>query len=352
MTATQTTRNKASQTPQNPALSSSPPPKTAQATQEAQTTQQATVSNKSTPEKMPLPHEANHQAQKLINTPAKQTKHTHTSSAVKTQQTQQQTQQTADRLMLLLQGGRVAAIDITSLIHELKKANVQKAFDILNKTGKQTLQSFRNIPAAQLEKHLKHLESLGKDLNISGIALGVLVGFKDTLEALQKGDYADAAGILYKTVLGAFLANKNCSWPGMINNARSLITGLFPQLADHPMWAVLGQLDPLELGAKAIDTVVTLMTKGFDLKEMEKLIERYKKSGFGWLVRLGEYLGDVLAGKTAEETNPPQKQTPPKQAKVKQEPTKPEPIKQEQNKNDRALIESSIKERSFVGRLR
>ncbi|MCK6510323.1 hypothetical protein L6R29_10185 [Myxococcota bacterium] len=53
---------------------------------------------------------------------------------------------------------------------------------------------------------------------------------------------------------------------------------------------------------------MTLLKHGGDLKQLEKLVERFKKSGFGLLVKLGEWLGDQLSKKPEKMEKQPAKQ--------------------------------------------
>ncbi len=241
--------------------------------------------------------------------PAQSAPNPKTTAAYRHEQASKRNEQLANTWTAILHGGRVAGIDLSNLIVSIKKANAEKILESLSSGAKQSIRHISQIPASKLPQHIQFLGEQGKLLGLSGIALGLLTGLKESIEAFQKGDTGDGFGILYKTLMGAALSGKyGKDWPGMVNNAKSFVTAIFPQLQDSPIWQVLASLDPLELGAKGIDTLVTLLKHGGDLKQLEKLVERFKKSGFGLLVKVGEWLGDQLSKKPEKIEKQPIKQ--------------------------------------------
>lgn len=272
--------------PQPTPISAEPPQKKSSILSEPQATPRSTSAAFSAPEKA-----VSAQQPQKENTPTPKT-----TTAYRSKQTSQQNEKLANDWIAMLHGGRVVGIDLSNFIIGIKKAKAEKILDSLQSGAKQSIQHISKIPASKLAEHIQFLGEQGKHLGVSGIALGLLTGLKDSIEAFQKGDTGDGFGILYKTMMGAFLSGKcGKDWPGIVNNAKSTITALFPQLQNNPVWQVLASLDPLELGAKAVDTLVTLLKHGKDLKELDKLVERFKKSGFGLLVKAGEWLGDQLS---------------------------------------------------------
>ncbi|MCB9641300.1 MAG: hypothetical protein H6727_20540 [Myxococcales bacterium] len=193
----------------------------------------------------------------------------------------------------------------------MKTAKAENILKALEAGGQKSLAHLKDIPADKMAAYLKHLKEQGDLLGTAGVALGILAGLKDGIEAFQKGDYGDALGIVYKTAMGVFLSQNRVNWPGIINNMKGLVSSIFPQLQGHPIWDVLTTLDPLELGAKGIDAAVTLLRQFFnpDPKSLSKLVERFKKSGFSLLVKAGEMLGDKLHELLNKKEDTPKKMT-------------------------------------------
>lgn len=144
---------------------------------------------------------------------------------------------------------------------------------------------------------VKVFEALGK----AGIGLTLFLGCIEAMMGLLSGSIGAAQAALYRAAMSVVVP-----WAGLINAVQSLIGLLIPSdIKDSPGWdlffKVLRSIDPIALGAIAIDSAWSLIQTMIDvlrgksgIVRLSRLVDRMLGAGAGLFVEAGEFWGDVF----------------------------------------------------------
>ncbi|MBA2379657.1 MAG: peptidoglycan-binding protein [Blastocatellia bacterium] len=119
----------------------------------------------------------------------------------------------------------------------------------------------------------------------------------------SRGDYSVIPAEIYKYAMG-----KGVPWAAVIDGIGSLLDGFVPENTrnNSTMFRILRSLDPIGLGAVAVDSVASIVLTCYDmavagkvnvdvvLPRLSRLVDRMKSSPAAIFVKIGEDCGDAL----------------------------------------------------------
>lgn len=147
---------------------------------------------------------------------------------------------------------------------------------------------------------------LGKAIKFAGSAanaIGLLVTVVECVQHARRGDPGPFAAELYKFGMG-----KAVPWASMIDGLGQLLDGVVPaQTRQNSMlFKILRAVDPIGMGGVAIDSLVSIVSSGFEMAAHGKvdvdvltsrlgpLVGRMKQGPARLFAELGENSGDAL----------------------------------------------------------
>ena len=150
---------------------------------------------------------------------------------------------------------------------------------------------------------------LGKAVAFAGSvasAAGLLVTAIECVLHARKGDYGAVAAEIYKYAMG-----KAVPWAAMIEGIGSLLDGVVPENTRKNSYAfkIIRSIDPIGLGATAVDSVCTIVKGGVEMfvkknpnesaldtmtRNLAPLAARMKQGPTSIFAELGEKSGDAL----------------------------------------------------------
>lgn len=159
--------------------------------------------------------------------------------------------------------------------------------------------TFFEVVSAPAGKFGKALKFAGGVANAAGL---ITTAIECILHA-RRGDYAVIPAEIYKFAMG-----KAVPWAALIEGIGSLLDGIVPEQARNNsiVYKVLRSLDPIGLGAVAVDAMGSLATGAFQmivqgkasdvvmLPRLQRLVTRMKGGPANIFVQLGENSGDAL----------------------------------------------------------
>lgn len=159
--------------------------------------------------------------------------------------------------------------------------------------------SFFEAVSAPAGKFGSALKFAGSVANVIGI---ITTAIECILHA-RRGDYSVIPAEIYKFAMG-----KGVPWAGLIEGIGSLLDGIVPEQTRNNsiLYKVLRSLDPIGLGAVAVDSIGSLATGAFQmiaqgkaadqvmLPRLSRLVDRMKQGPANIFVQLGENSGDAL----------------------------------------------------------
>jgi hypothetical protein len=164
--------------------------------------------------------------------------------------------------------------------------------------------------ALELFEALSKTGKLGKVMNVLGdvaTKLGFIVTIIECVQHARRGDPGAVAGELYKFCMG-----KAVPWAAMIEGVGSLLDGTVPDSTrkNSTMFKIMRSVDPIGMGAVAVDSVVSLVMGGVEIviqgkngkkanvdimvDRLTPLVARMKGGPANLFVELGENSGDAL----------------------------------------------------------
>lgn len=162
---------------------------------------------------------------------------------------------------------------------------------------------------AIFEALAKPTGKLGKALAFAGSAASVAGYFITAIECVQhsrRGDYGAVAGEIYKFGMG-----KAVPWAAILEGIGSLLDGVVPEQTRKTSVAfkIMRAIDPVGLGAVAVDSVCTIVKGGVEMvikknpnesaldtltRNLAPLAARMKQGPTSVFAELGENSGDAL----------------------------------------------------------
>lgn len=150
---------------------------------------------------------------------------------------------------------------------------------------------------------------LGKAAAFAGSvasAAGLVVTAIECVIHARKGDYGAVAAEIYKFSMG-----KAVPWAAMIEGIGSLLDGVVPENTRKNSYAfkIIRSIDPIGLGATAVDSVCTIVKGGVEMfvkknpnesaldtmtRNLTPLVARMKQGPTSIFAELGENSGDAL----------------------------------------------------------
>jgi len=150
---------------------------------------------------------------------------------------------------------------------------------------------------------------LGKAASYAGSvanAAGLIITAIECVQHARRGDYGAVAAEVYKFAMG-----KAVPWAAMLEGIGSLLDGVVPEQTRKTSYAfkIMRSIDPIGLGAVAVDSVCTIVKGGVDMfssknvnesavdtmsRNLSPLVARMKQGPANLFVELGENSGDAL----------------------------------------------------------
>lgn len=132
---------------------------------------------------------------------------------------------------------------------------------------------------------------------------GIIVTAIECVQHGRRGDYGAIAAEVYKFAMG-----KGVPWAAVIEGVGSLMDGLVPEQTrkNSSVFKIMRSLDPIGLGAVAVDSVISTVQAGIEMAaagrldvdilsdRLGKLVPRMKQGPASIFVELGENSGDAL----------------------------------------------------------
>jgi hypothetical protein len=150
---------------------------------------------------------------------------------------------------------------------------------------------------------------LGKALSYAGsvaTVAGYLITAIECIQHARRGDYGAVAAEIYKFAMG-----KAVPWAAILEGIGSLLDGVVPEQTRKNSYAfkIMRSIDPIGLGAVAVDSVCTIVKGGVEMfmktnpnenaldtlsRNLTPLVARMKSGPANVFVELGENSGDAL----------------------------------------------------------
>lgn len=171
-------------------------------------------------------------------------------------------------------------------------------FGAVMKIDKDALKLFEAL-SAPTSKLGKFLKSAGEVAS----AVGLLVTVVECIQHARRGDAGAVAAELYKFGMG-----KAVPWAAMVEGVGSLLDGVVPEQTrkNNMLFKIIRAIDPIGMGAVAVDSVVSIVTSGFEMaargrvdvdiltNRLFPLVARMKQGPARIFAELGENSGDAL----------------------------------------------------------
>lgn len=167
---------------------------------------------------------------------------------------------------------------------------------------------------AKLDKNdLEIFEALAKPTGKIGKAVafagstatvaGYLVTITECVQHARRGEPGPIALEIYKFAMG-----KAVPWAAMVEGVGSLLDGVVPEQTrkNSQLFKIIRAVDPIGMGGVAVDSVVSIVTGGFEMaargrvdvdimtNRLTPLVARMKQGPASLFVELGENSGDAL----------------------------------------------------------
>lgn len=167
---------------------------------------------------------------------------------------------------------------------------------------------------AKLDKNdLEIFEALAKPTGKIGKAVafagsvatiaGYLITITECVQHARRGEPGPIALELYKFAMG-----KAVPWAAMVEGLGSLLDGVVPEQTrkNSQLFKIIRAIDPIGMGGVAVDSVVSIVTSGFEMaargrvdvdiltNRLTPLVARMKQGPASIFVELGENSGDAL----------------------------------------------------------
>jgi hypothetical protein len=166
------------------------------------------------------------------------------------------------------------------------------------KLDKDTFVLFETI-SGPTSKFGKYVKSFGDVATVVGLFVTVV----ECVQHARRGEPGPIATELYKFAMG-----KAVPWAGMVEGIGSLLDGVLPEQTrkNSQLFKILRAVDPVGLGGVAVDSVVSIVTSGFEMaargrvdvdiltNRLTPLVARMKQGPASVFVELGENSGDAL----------------------------------------------------------
>lgn len=150
---------------------------------------------------------------------------------------------------------------------------------------------------------------LGKAVAFAGSvasAAGLIITAIECVQHSRRGDYGAVAGEIYKFAMG-----KAVPWAAILEGIGSLLDGVVPEQTQKTSYAfkIMRSIDPIGLGAVAVDSVCTIVKGGVEMfikknpnesavdtmsRNLAPLAARMKQGPARVFAELGENSGDAL----------------------------------------------------------
>ena len=178
------------------------------------------------------------------------------------------------------------------------RSQMPTVFAAVAKLDKDALKLFEAL-SAPTSKFGKFLKGAGEVAS----AVGLLVTVVECVQHARRGDAGAVAAELYKFGMG-----KAVPWAAMVEGVGSLMDGVVPEKTrqNNMLFKIIRSVDPIGMGAVGVDSVVSIVTGGFEMaargrvdvdiltNRLTPLVARMKQGPARLFVELGENSGDAL----------------------------------------------------------